>query len=78
MSKKGKVSDILFLFGVWVGYRMSDIMQDPQGQNYIYNYILNPSNNFPVDFKKAVFTLTKNFEAEDDYASSIEEDDIPY
>jgi hypothetical protein len=77
-SKNGKIRDILFLFGSWVGHRLSDIMQDPQGQNYIFNYILNPENNFPTDFKRAVFDIAKSLEAEDDHISSKEENDIPY
>ena len=74
-SKNGKVRDILFLFGSWVGHRLSDIMQDPQGQNYIFNYILNSDNNFPKDFKEAVFAIAKTLEAEDDFISFRKEDD---
>lgn len=77
-SKKGKVRDVLFLFGQWVGHRLSDIMQDPQGQNYIFNYVLNPKNNFPPDFKKIVYEIAKSYESEDDYYTLKETDDIPF
>jgi len=78
-ANNGKVRDVLFLFGSWVGHKVSDIMSDPQGQNYIFNYVLNPENNFPSDFKKVVFDVAKKLEAEDDYISMREEDDdIPY
>lgn len=78
-AKNGKIRDVLFLFGSWVGHKVSDIMSDPQGQNYIFNYVLNPENNFPTKFKKAVFEVAKGLEAEDAYVSDKkEDDDIPY
>lgn len=78
-TKNGKIRDVLFLFGQWVGHRLSNIMKDPQGQNYVFNYVLNPKNNFPTDFKKAVFDVAKRLEADDEFISMKEEDDdIPY
>jgi hypothetical protein len=55
-------------------------MQDPQGQNYIFNYILKTDNNFPTEFKEVVAKVAKALEAEDDFVSSrdIDDDDIPW
>ena len=74
-AKNGAIRDIQFMFGQWVGHTISSIMQDPQGQNYIFNYVLNTENNFPKDFKTMVFDIAKRLEAEDGYISMREEDD---
>jgi hypothetical protein len=80
IKKDGKIVDVLFLFGSWVGHRLSDILEDPSGYNYIYNYVLSPEQNFPKDFQKIVFKVAEKIrEKMDDYMPDLDdEEDIPF
>ena len=79
IEKDGKTVDILFLFGSWVGHRLSDILEDPTGYNYIYGYVLSPERDFPKPFKDLVRKAAEQIEAEmGDYSPDVEDEDIPF
>jgi len=73
LNKKKKLVDIVIGFGVWEHCRVSEMLDDPEGQNYICNFILGVGD-FHEDFKKDIIKVCKH----NGYEVEEGEEDIPY
>jgi len=73
-DRKGKLSDIVLGFGAWKDWRVSEMLDDSAGQNYIANFILG-KGDFHEDFKNDIIEVCERCGFDVD---TEEEEDIPY
>lgn len=57
---KNSITDIKLLFGIWNGYKLSEMIDDYDGRRYITTFLLGPDSNFPKEFVSAVKEVLEN------------------
>lgn len=61
--RKGRVIDVMLKFGSWSGFKITEMMDDPQGQRYVTTWLLNKDNDFPKKLIAAIEEILENNEA---------------
>lgn len=62
IMEKGKVIDVRLKFGSWSGYKVTELLDDPQGQRYIHTWLLSSDNDYPPKLIAAIEEILENNE----------------
>lgn len=55
----GEIADIILDFGKWRGHRIRAMLEDGQGENYVFNFLLDVNSNFQEEFIERLHAVIK-------------------